>query len=183
MDIYAVKIENFDDYFITPEGEVYSIKNGYMKQIQLDYSTNDYVYVGLYLNGKRYHKRVHRLVAEAYVYNDDPENKIHVNHIDSNKTNNHYTNLEWVSESENMIHACKTGLLVNDTGYDDSQSIPVIATNLKTNEVLYFGSTKQCAKALGFADSTVGRQLKVNKHDFKPRCGWRFIIDEEKYNR
>ena len=183
MDIFAVRIEGFDDYFISPEGVVYSTKHGYMKHMQLDYSTNEYVYVGLYTNGKRYHKRVHRLVAEAYVFNDDPENKLHVNHIDGDKTNNHYTNLEWVTESENMIHACETGLLVNDIGYEDSQSIPIIATNLKTNEVLYFGSIKQCSKTLGIADSTIGRQIKVDRIDFKPRCGWRFIIDEEKYNR
>jgi len=45
----------------------------------------------------------HRLVAEAFIPN--PDNLSEVNHIDSNRANNHVSNLEWVSHSENMKHA------------------------------------------------------------------------------
>ena len=34
-----------------------------------------------------------------------------VNHIDGDKQNNSIENLEWVSHSENMIHAYKMGLI------------------------------------------------------------------------
>ena len=51
---------------------------------------------------------IHRIVAESYVPN--PNNKEQVNHIDGNKTNNHYSNLEWVTRSENQLHAYKLGL-------------------------------------------------------------------------
>jgi hypothetical protein len=50
---------------------------------------------------------VHRLVAAAFL----PErttDKDEVNHIDGNKSNNRLTNLEWVSRSENQIHASRT---------------------------------------------------------------------------
>lgn len=48
---------------------------------------------------------VHRLVATVFVPNLDPVNNTTVNHIDGNKTNNCYWNLEWVSQSENNKHA------------------------------------------------------------------------------
>ncbi len=53
-------------------------------------------------NKKRYF--IHRLVASAFIPNNDPENKIQVNHKDGDRTNNRADNLEWVTRSENMQH-------------------------------------------------------------------------------
>lgn len=49
-------------------------------------------------------KYVHRMVAKAFCHNPDPETHTQVNHIDGDKSNNHYTNLEWVTQSQNMKH-------------------------------------------------------------------------------
>lgn len=51
---------------------------------------------------KRYH--IHRLVAEYFVENPDPDHKTLVNHIDGNKINNVAANLEWVTPRENNLH-------------------------------------------------------------------------------
>lgn len=43
----------------------------------------------------------YRLVAKAFIFNDDPKHKIEVDHLDGDRTNDHYTNLEWVTPEEN----------------------------------------------------------------------------------
>lgn len=63
----------------------------------------------LYKDQIRKEYAVHRLVAEAFLPN--PELKAFVNHIDSNPTNCHVSNLEWVTPSENILHALRMGRL------------------------------------------------------------------------
>lgn len=53
---------------------------------------------------------IHQLVAEAFVSNPNPDEFTEVNHIDTNKQNNHASNLEWVNHSLNMKHAYAHGI-------------------------------------------------------------------------
>lgn len=57
---------------------------------------------------KTKHLSVHRLVAIAFI--DNPKGKKYINHIDGVKTNNQISNLEWVTRSENELHAHRIGL-------------------------------------------------------------------------
>lgn len=79
-----------------------------------------YVEVKLSKDGYGVYKKVHRLVSEAFIEN--PLNKEEVNHIDCDKTNNNVTNLEWVTHSENQVHAHREGLYKRE-GSNNSQSI------------------------------------------------------------
>jgi hypothetical protein len=64
-------------------------------------------------SGRKY---IHRLVADAFLPN--PEGKSEVNHKDGNKLNNHITNLEWATPSENKLHAFRSGLNSKASGSD-----------------------------------------------------------------
>jgi len=64
---------------------------------------NKYMIVGLSKEGKVKNKYVHRLVAEAFVSNS--KNKPTVNHKDGDRNNNHFSNLEWATYTENNIHS------------------------------------------------------------------------------
>lgn len=69
-------------------------------------STRGYEQVSLSVDGKSHKVYVHRLVAEAFLTGKHDT----VNHVDGNKLNNSVDNLEWVSYSENNLHAYAIGL-------------------------------------------------------------------------
>ena len=107
------------NYGISDTGEVRNVDRGNI--LKYSYDRRGYCCVYLTLkDGKHKRFRVHRLVALAFIPN--PENKREVNHIDGIKTNNSISNLEWVSSSENMLHAYRTGLHKAIKGEDHAES-------------------------------------------------------------
>ena len=90
-------------YKITSLGDVYSVTR--KKFIYQSIDRYGYKQCLLYNNGKHKTKKVHRLVAEAFIENID--NKPQINHKDGNRTNNRIDNLEWCTNSENQLHSYK----------------------------------------------------------------------------
>lgn len=101
-------IEGYSDYSISNYGRVLSLKSELPKILKPGANGHGYHRVHLLKDSKDKYPNVARLVAKAFIPN--PENKHQINHIDGNKTNNHISNLEWVTDSENKKHAIKTGL-------------------------------------------------------------------------
>lgn len=116
-----------DRYFINEKGELFTDYG----QTQLkECMKNGYVKNGLVLkNGKSRHYFRHRLVMLCFEPREDSDN-LQVNHIDGDKTNNAYSNLEWCTNQENRIHAVKLGLAASLKGEINP------ASKLKEEQVL-----------------------------------------------
>ena len=87
-------------YKINENGEIYNIKT---KKYLQGTVRNGYRAVKLTIDGIKKDYLVHRLVAQTFL--DNPNNFLVVNHKDGNKLNNNVNNLEWVTQSDNIIHA------------------------------------------------------------------------------
>ena len=99
------EIEGYNGYYLISPSGVISNRQQILKTFIIN---SGYRAIKLTASGKKTHRLIHRLVAEAFLLN--PGNKREVNHIDGNKLNNNVCNLEWVTSSENKQHAIRTGL-------------------------------------------------------------------------
>jgi hypothetical protein len=119
-----------------------------------------YLQVILYKNNLPKGRRIHRLVAEAFIHN--PENKRTVNHIDENKLNNTVSNLEWSTNQENIDH---------------SQSKKII--QLKDNKIIKIWKSASEAGHNGFHQGHISKCCN-NKSKSHKGFIWKFY-DNIKY--
>ena len=94
-------IERYPNYEVSDLGNIRNKKTGTIRK-----QTFRRGYTKIRINNKD--EAVHRLVAETFIEGDHRGKE--VNHIDGNKSNNSLSNLEWVTTSENIKHAFRTGL-------------------------------------------------------------------------
>lgn len=102
-------VDHPDDFMVSSDGRLFSLRSN--KDLKQHKNKAGYLTVASKLGGRKGRNicmRVHVMVAKAFVPN--PDNKPFVNHIDGDKTNNEWWNLEWVTHKENMEHAFRTGL-------------------------------------------------------------------------
>jgi hypothetical protein len=120
-----------------------------------------YYQVILYKNAKNKLKRIHQLVANAFVSNVEHKNQ--VNHIDGNKLNNYFLNLEWVTSSENMIHSCHV-LNQNVDVFVHNSKLTQLEVEFIRNNPQIFAST--LAKKFNVSTTAVYNVKKYKSYKF-----------------
>lgn len=131
-------------YIVDIFGYVYNKTGEGNSRVTTSIGSHGYELVTLHYEDKSEQYLVHRIVADTFC-SGRTEKRKYVNHIDGDKTNNRSDNLEWVSGSENMIHAVKTGLHpANNPVYTDDQ-IHRICKLLEEGEK----SSKQISEIVG----------------------------------
>lgn len=131
------------------------------------YFGNGYQFVCLRKNGMNKNYLVHRLVAKAFVPNE--HQYPNVNHIDGVKTNNHHSNLEWCTQSYNLRHAIKIGLVESQCKIRRE----VVINNGDCNIV--FESMKGCASFFGFKKGWLHNRLRKFGNNFNYN-GWKIKV-------
>lgn len=170
-------ITDTNNYYVSTTGDIYKLtSNNLFLKIKLTHHPNGYMYTAFNTKeGTRITRRVHRLVALAFLPN--PNNYDIVGHKDNNKSNNKVENLYWTTISENTKKAFDAKLAVNAKGYKDSQSHPVIIYDKNMKEINRMGSVRQCVKEYGVSCSTIIRHCN-GEIKGKTRCGYYFRYDK-----
>lgn len=156
-------ISSFKDYEVSNLGNVRSkdrvnyygrqLKGRKLKQCL---TTCGYPFVILRKNGESYNRMIHRLVAEAFLSN---ENEC-INHKDGNKENNNLSNLEWVSYSTNRQHS-------NNLGLSPQRGIPKNAYVVSSNGTTYTFETMMAVNRIfGFKKGWINNHLKKSGNPF-----------------
>ena len=149
------KVKQYPNYEISDNGRVKSIlRSIIMKQNKVA------TYFAVGLTNKNGYKtfRTHRLVAEYFVKGKSNINNV-VNHIDGNKENNKFDNLEWTTSGKNQEHAYRLNLRVpyflGKKGKDNPSSKPIYQYDLNFNFIRKWDSMADASRHIGIASTNI----------------------------
>lgn len=139
------RVKSLDRVITYKDGRKACLKGMMLKQHK---DKKGYIYVYLSKDGKSKFFYIHRLVAIAFIPNDDPDNKKEINHKDENKQNNCAENIEWCDRTYNINYSISTPIEV----YKDGELICV------------FESQNEAARQLGLFQSAITKVLKGSRN-------------------
>ena len=163
-----IQIKEFPKYEVSNLGNIRNRQRN--TPVTTKKKKNGYPHVGLYKNGKRINKYVHRLVAENFCNNGDKT--LEVNHIDGNKQNNSANNLEWCTKSYNALHAFQNGLRI--------APISPNAKKVKIEETGdVYNSIRECVRSINGDRKSVYDCLRGHQQTHKG-LHIRYVEDDER---
>lgn len=150
------QIPGYPNYKISDKGTVINTK--FKRELKPSKTSKGYHIIGLCNMGVHQTFSVHRLVALTYLVDVIPENMT-INHIDGNKTNNHYSNLEIVTYSKNVEHALVHGLFKTKLSFDQVREI-------RKSYIPFKVTYKILAQKYGVSQSMIKRILNGQHYRF-----------------
>lgn len=183
---YAIECFTLPGYYYLPNlsnpvvisklGQIVNLETGAEHHTRVD--KKGYLTTALYNQdqGRYIQVKVHRLVARLFSpipprHSERAYDDLQVNHLDGDKLNNYYENLEWVTNVENMDHARKAGLFSNE--------ITVLAKNIQTEEISRYVSISECARTFLMSASVLCKHLKSSSAGMIPKESHVFKLDDD----
>lgn len=165
-------IDGSNTDYITPTAKVYKdYGDGYFYPRSIHQNKhNMYLYVTItFSDGVNRSRRLHRLLAKAYIKNPNPNKLRYVGHKDNVKWHCSIDNLYWTTNKENSQKAVDDKLNINKKAENDNQSTYIKVIESRTGDVVgVYGSIRQCARCV--KNTSAGHIAKVYKNkNYKPR--------------
>lgn len=174
-------IASHSKYAVSQDGEIRKIDNWKLVSSGTYGSKLPYPICTIYdpLSGGYKSARVHRLVAIAWCHNLNPTERNIVDHLDSDPSNYHAKNLEWVTNQENVLRGYRKGT---------EQTIPMIVRDVMTGEEYEAFSISHAYEYIGLRRSTPAEKvisrrpgLYLNRYEMKEKgdnTPWRYTVGD-----
>jgi len=166
------EVPGYPKYSASKNGNVKNNKTSHVLKPNL--REDGYLEVKLYRDGKDGYERtgflMHILIAKTFISN--PDDLPEVNHLDTDKTNNNASNLEWCTSKRNREHAWKMGVV---TKYERK----VVQKNLDGEIVAYYNSITEASETTGVEIYNISKACKTESH-FSKGSLWEYNDDKTK---
>ena len=153
-------------YQVSDQGRVRSFKWNKERFLKPSMDKDGYLLVTLCTGGKPKTLKVHRLVCEAF--HENPENKLDVNHINENKTDNRACNLEWSTRKENCNHGTRNVRMAI------AKSRPIAQYTLNGKLLKVWPSAKEVGRQTGFSRGSISK-VANGKRKQAYGCIWKYV--------
>lgn len=139
-------INGSQNYQVSNYGRIKTSRN----RLSVGHKPDNQGYIYIRIQDKTY--AIHRLVAYMFVHNNDTNNKVVVHHKDDNPSNNHMSNLEWTTASQNTQYSVDEGKL-------SKCKKKIIQYDLQGNKLNEFNSITEASNKLNLRRSAISGVL------------------------